>query len=221
MSKFMDFCRGIPKQAKFARAGQMGPAGRFCLARKEWMDSITRLSASLISIALVLGGCVEPADGYGFEIHQVKVANANRKLIASYDQQLRFSREARDALDHGVTLTVRVELELRDATNLTLLFDDHRDFELRYLPMLEDYEVTDLATGERQAFPRLRHALNALGRLNLQFDTGPLAPGIYEVRARTRIDKLALPAPMRLPTRFSPEWQHDSRWSTWPFEISV
>jgi hypothetical protein len=29
------------------------------------------------------------------------------------------------------------------------------------------------------------------------------------------------PAFSRLPTWFSAQWQHDSEWSTWPFEISA
>ena len=42
-----------------------------------------------------------------------------------------------------------------------------------------------------------------------------------KLRTRLRLDESRLPAPMRLPTWFSAQWQHDSEWSTWPFEISA
>lgn len=185
------------------------------------MDSITRLSASLISSALLLTGCVQAEGDYGFRIRHVEVAVAKRKLNTRFDQRLSFSDQARDALVHGVPLTVEVEVELRDATSLTLLYDDSRRFEIRYQPMLEDYLLRRLDGGQDQTFPRLRHALNALNRMDLDFDTGPLAPGQYELRTRTYVDLARLPAPMRLPARFSPQWQHDSKWSTWSFEIGV
>lgn len=185
------------------------------------MVSITRLSASLISIALVLTGCVESGGEYGFQIRKVEVGTANRKLNTRFDQRLSISDEAREALVHGVPLTIQVQVELRDASSLTLLYDDNRRFEIRYLPMLEDYQLRYLDGGSDQNFPRLRHALGALTRLDLSFDTGPLSPGSYELRARTHVDLARLPAPMRLPARFSPQWQHDSKWSTWSFEIGV
>lgn len=185
------------------------------------MVSFTRSYASLISIALFLTGCVKAEGDYGFSIRHVDVAVSNRKLSTSVDQRLSFSEQARDALVHGVPLTVEVEVELRDATSLTLLFDDSRRFEIRYLPMLEDYQLRRLDGGQDQTYPRLRHVLTALNRLDLAFETGPLAPGSYELRTRTHVDLNRLPAPMRLPARFSPQWQHNSKWSTWSFEIGV
>ncbi|MBT8062644.1 MAG: DUF4390 domain-containing protein [Gammaproteobacteria bacterium] len=169
----------------------------------------------------MLTGCVESEGDYGFQIRKVDVRTAERKLNTRFDQRLSFSAEAREALVHGVPLTIQVQVELRDANSLTLLFDDHRRFEIRYLPMLEDYQLRRLDGGSDQSFPRLRHALGALDRLDLSFDTGPLSPGNYELRTRTHVDLARLPAPMRLPARFSPQWQHDSRWSTWSFEISA
>ena len=185
------------------------------------MVSFTRCFASLISSAMLLAACVQAEGDYGFRIQKVAVSTGYRALNARIDQQLSVSEAARSALEHGVPLTVQLEVELRDARSLTLLFDDSRRFEIRYLPMLEDYQLIDLHSGTHQAFPRLRHVLRALGDLDVELKTGPLGPGQYELRARSRIENARLPAPMRLPARFSPQWQHQSEWSTWPFEIGV
>jgi hypothetical protein len=179
-----------------------------------------RLFTSLLSI-LLLTACTRADDGYGFRINQVRITPGYQVLVASYDQNLVLSSEAIEALENGVPLTVRVELELRDANTLTLLSDSYVRYEIRYMPLLQQYRLLSPGGQTPRNFPRLRHALAALSELKLDLKTSPLAPGSYEFRARTRLDNARLPAPMRLPTRFSGQWQHDSGWSTWPFEINA
>jgi len=179
-----------------------------------------RLSASLLSLWLLVA-CTRADDGYGFAINNVVVNPGYKVLAVNYDQSLALSREAIEALENGVALTVQIEMELRDTQSLTRLSHSYRRFEIRYLPLLQQYQLTDVADQSPRNYPRLRHALAALSRLDLELKTSPLAPGTYEFRVRTQLDNNRLPAPMRLPTRFSSQWQHDSEWSTWPFEISA
>ncbi|MDX1459590.1 MAG: DUF4390 domain-containing protein [Xanthomonadales bacterium] len=185
------------------------------------MGFTTPACASLLSASLLLTGCSAPSAEHGIELSRVDIRTGPRRVEATFFQNLKLSAEAQQALEHGVPLVVEVRMELRDALTLTLLHDEARQFEIRYLPMLEDYQLRSLAGGEPRAFPRLRHALAELGQLELEFDTGPLAPGQYELRARTQLSLTHLPAPMTLPARFSTDWRHDSRWTTWPFEINV
>ena len=179
-----------------------------------------RLFTSLLSI-LLLTACTRADDGYGFSIDQVRITPGYQVLVANCDQDLVLSREAIEALENGVPLTVRIELELRDANTLTLLSDSFVRYEIRYMPLLQQYLLAGPGGQAPRSFPRLRHVLAALSELNLDLKTSPLAPGSYEFRARTRLETARLPAPMRLPTRFSGQWQHDSGWSTWPFEINA
>jgi len=180
-----------------------------------------RSCASIASAVLLLAGCVQSSGDYGFRILDVQIRPAYQRLSTRYTQELTLSGEAVEALEHGVPLTVQLDMELRDSQTLTLLADQTRRFEIRYLPLTQTYRLSGLDDGSQQDFPRLRHALGDLSRLDLDFSTGPLAPGLYEFRVRTRIDERRLPAPMRLPARFSAQWQHDSEWTTWPFEISA
>ena len=182
-----------------------------------------RFCARLLSIAgLLLAGCgQEAAVDYGFYINDVSVSRAYQSLNVRLQQDLELSRQAREALEHGVMLTINLEMELRNDNKMIVVRRDARRFQLRYLPLSERYQLSEEETGELQTFSRLRHLLAAIDDLNIQLSTGPLPPGTYELRTRIRLDESRLPAPMQLPAWFSSQWQHDSEWSVWPFKVSV
>lgn len=181
-----------------------------------------RFYASLLSIAaLLLCACGKPDVDYGFTIDKVSVNRAYQALSVNLQQTLVLSQQAREALEHGVTLTIMLELELRNDNNMIVMRRDARRFQLSYLPLSERYQLSEDASEELKSFSRLRHILAEMAVLNVQLATGPLPPGSYELRTRIRLDKSLLPAPMQLPAWLSSEWQHDSEWSVWPFKVSV
>jgi len=181
-----------------------------------------RYYVSLLSIAVFfLAGCdqADTAD-YGFTIDNVSVSRAYQSLNVRLQQNLELSQQAREALEHGVTLTISLEMELRNDTNMIVVRRDARHFQLSYLPLSERYQLSE-KPGELQTFLRLRHLLASIDDISVQLSTEPLPPGNYELRTRIRLDESRLPAPMQLPAWFSSQWQHDSEWSVWPFKISV
>ena len=182
-----------------------------------------RFCASLISVGVFcLAGCGQgDVVDYGFTINTVTVRTAYQALDVHLQQGLEVSEQAREALEHGVTLVVALELELRNDNKMIVMQRDARYFQLRYLPLSERYQLSEEETGELQTFSRLRHLLAAIGDLNIHLATGPLPSGSYELRTRIRLDESRLPAPMRLPAWLSAQWQHDSEWSVWPFKISA
>ena len=180
-----------------------------------------RLFVSLFSLTLLLCACQQAGSDYGFNVRSVQLQPGYQRVLARYDQDLSLSREAIEALEHGVPLTLQLELELRDSSNLNLLADDRQLFEIRFLPLNEIYQLSGPGQNNIRSFPRLRHVLTELANISVDFQTGPLAPGAYEFRSRISLDNAQLPAPMHLPALFSADWKHDSEWSTWPFEISV
>ncbi len=181
-----------------------------------------RFCVSLLSVTVFfLAGCdQEDTVDYGFSINDVSVSRAYQSLNVHLRQDLRLSQQAREALEHGVTLTISLEIELRNDNNMIVVRRDARHFQLNYLPLSERYQLSE-KPGELQTFIRLRHLLATIDDFNVQLSTGPLPPGNYELRTRIRLDESRLPAPMQLPAWFSPQWQHDSEWSVWPFEINV
>ena len=182
-----------------------------------------RFYASLLSIAVCfLAGCEQkdPVD-YGFSIENVSISRAYQSLNVRLQQGLELSEQAREALEHGVTLTVVLEIELRNDNNMIVVKRDANRYQLRYLPLSERYQLATEKSGESKTYSRLRHLLAAIDDLNIQLSTGPLPSGGYELRTRIRIDESRLPAPMQLPAWFSAQWRHDSGWSVWPFEINA
>lgn len=180
----------------------------------------TNLPSLLAAVLLTVACRGDPVE-FGFHIDQVIVRPAPQAVQVRLDQDLRLSWESRNAMLHGVPLVLSLALEVRGPSSREQRASREQRFEIRYLPLSQRYELTEAGTGQVRTFPRLRHVINALARLNTRLDTGPLAPGDYELRARMKLEQGSLPMPMQLPVLISGKWRHDSDWSSWPFKINA
>ena len=179
-----------------------------------------RITAVPVLLAAIgLTACGGQAQGGRFEVHAVDASWSNGRMEVSFEQALSLSPEARNALVHGVPLTLALELVLRDAKTQTRLKKHRAQYEIRYLPLSEHYQLSRPGSDASQTFPRLRHALAELGSLELEVETGALPRGEYELLTRSFLDKQEMPPPMRLPVLFSPRWSHESEWTSWPLNI--
>lgn len=191
-------------------------------AFKNRPDRPVRRPAAWLLAALLLGGCGPAQEGGRFELDRLDANWSTGRLDVRFSQRLRLSPEARNALQHGVPLTVGVELVLRDAHTQNRIRRDRFFYEIRYLPLSEHYQLSRLSDDgddELRTFPRLRHALAELSDLRLSVETGALPGGEYELLARSYLDKRRMPPPMRLPVLFSPRWNHESAWTSTALEI--
>lgn len=180
------------------------------------------LNTALLGFAAaLLSGCGDQAIDYGFHITNVAVNRGYQALNIHVNQELDLSQQAMDALQHGVTLTIRLDIELRNDNNMIVVRRQSKRFQIRYLPLSERYQLIGEEQEKMQIFVRLRHLFAAIGDLNVRLPTGPLPSGTYELRTRVQLDEGLLPAPMQLPALFSSQWRHDSEWSVWPFKVSV
>lgn len=177
----------------------------------------TLMTAGLSALlAALLVACSAPAPGGKFEVRAVETGWNGSRLHVRIRQRLELSPTAREALEHGVPLTIELHLILRRESDRTRVLETTRRFEIRYLPLSEHYRVTVADSPDRN-FPRLRHALGHLGTVELALEPGPLPSGDYEVLVQSRLDPGQLPPPMRLPARLRSDWAHRSGWTTWPF----
>lgn len=177
------------------------------------------LAGLLASLLLALGGCGSDGPAGAFEVDDVQASWANGRMQVRYRQNLKLSPEAQTALVHGVPLTVETDMVLRVAETKTRVTRHRSRYQIRFLPLSEHYELSSEKSGEVRTFPRLRHALAAIGSSQVTFETGALPRGEYELLVRTYIDKQTMPPPMRLPAMFSSRWRHQSDWTTWPLII--
>lgn len=168
---------------------------------------------------LLAGGCGGPRAGGEFVMEDVTGRWSNGRVYVTYRQRMKLSPEAQEALVHGVPLTLETEIILRDVRKQTRVSKHRTRHEIRYLPLSEHYQLSAAADETVKTFPRLRHALAALDRAELSFDTGALPAGEYELLVRSYLDKKVMPPPMRLPVLFSSNWNHESDWTSWPLNV--
>jgi len=166
--------------------------------------------------ALALPGCSPEQTDFGFSIERIEASASPDALNVVIHQQLTLSTEAKDALDHGVPLVIRTELELRLAGTRGNISQASREFEIRYLPLSNRYQLITRQPSSVHTYPRLRHVLAELGSVSFTLTPGLLPPGDYQLRARSLLDKQNMPPPMRLPAWFSAQWKLDSGWKSWP-----
>jgi hypothetical protein len=173
----------------------------------------------LLAALVALAGCSDPdADGR-FEMTRVESTWTNGRLNVISEQRLTLSDEARNALIHGVPLTLELDLVLRNSSNQTRTGQNKSSYEIRYLPLSDYYQLAFRENDTVMTFPRLRHVLAELSRLNVSVETGVVPAGDYELLARMTLDQHKMPPPMRLPVLLSAEWRHDSSWTSWPLQI--
>lgn len=168
--------------------------------------------------AALLAGCAPGSGDFGFVIDRVDTRWDHESLRVAVGQKLILSDEAKDALNHGVPLVFQTQVRLRNRVSGEELQQDHRTFEIRYLPLSERYQLSASPPLQVRTFPRLRHALGEVAAVEFTFAGLRTAPADLELRARSQLDKSQMPPPMRLPVWFSAEWDHDSGWTVWPVD---
>jgi len=183
----------------------------FCKRPAEWR---------ILLLALLLTGCAPRNQDFGFSIERIDTRAAAGMLSVVVHQKLVLSREAKNALVHGVPLSVRTEVALRPVQARGDVRQDHRDFEIRYLPLSERYQLTTTKPFSVQTYPRLRHVLAELSSVSFSMPQVPRTAGELKLHARSLLDKRHMPPPMRLPVWFSSQWQLDSGWRTWSLDDS-
>lgn len=163
--------------------------------------------------------CGAPAQPDRFRIENLAATWSNGTVDVRIEQRIELGEAARDALRHSVPLTITLELILRGAESRSRLLRFQRHYEIRYLPLSQRWQLRDGDDGPTRSFPRLRHVLADLGRVELSFATGALPGGEYELLARNYLDQERMPPPMRLPALFSARWDHASGWTAWPLAV--
>lgn len=167
---------------------------------------------------LLLPGCGDRNGSFGFELKGMEARVSGQQLNVELTQKIILSPDARAALENGVALHLEVRAELETQTDTITGF---RQFEIRYMPLSNHYQLSsDQATSVR-TFQRLRHVLAALSKIELVMPLENVVAGDYPLNARSWLEKSKLPAPMRLPAWFSPDWRLDSGWKSWSVHIAA
>ncbi len=128
-----------------------------------------------------------------------------------------------EALDHGVGVPIRVTTRVSRHHRWFATMDRDRNhrFEVRYLPLVRSYQLSEIKTGQVDAYPRMGMLVDALRRQR-DWHTGltrsEAAERDWQVEIRVELDRTRLPSPMRLPVWFDDQWRSASPWHGWRVE---
>jgi len=165
----------------------------------------------------------EEDPGY-FEIREANTQLKDGVYFLDALIEYRLSSEARSALQSGLPLTIRVEVEL--LRNRHWWFDSedaalHQRYQLEYHALSERFTIQNLNSGDQTSFSTLYAALDWLGHVNHfpLIDAALIEPGHeYYLRMRTVLDAEKLPGPLRLIAFWRRDWSLGSDWYRWQLQ---
>lgn len=182
-------------------------------------------AAPAIALSLVMLFAVapdSPAASFTIEDASVEVVNDIYMLDARIDYEL--SDEAVEALDNGVNLTIRIEVEFSRRRKYIwdpVVARTVQTYRLERHELSGRYVVVDTISGIRSNFGSLEEATDALGDVAAipVTERKTLKTGYhYRGRVKTSLDIEELPAPLRPIAYISPSWHLGSGW--YKFDIT-
>jgi len=163
-------------------------------------------------------------DKANFNIQSLETLMRDRVYLLNANFDYTFSKDAIEALEHGVPLLILVDIEIlsprwwwADETLANL----EQGYLLLYHALSESYVVHNLNSGTQNNFITLQQALGFLSEIKELpiLDANLLnSKKDYYLRVRTHLDIESLPAPMRPLAYISSDWQLSSDWYEWPLQ---
>jgi hypothetical protein len=165
---------------------------------------------------------IEEADDPGFfEVRSAVAELRNGVYHLNAVIAYRLSTEAMDALQSGVPLGIRLDIEIVHPRRWW--FDSEvalqQSYQLEYHALSERYIVLNVNSGDQSSFASLFAALEHLGRIDRLplIDAAVLEDGrAYDVRIRALLDQEQFPGPLRLLAFWRRDWSIASEWYRWP-----
>jgi hypothetical protein len=160
------------------------------------------------------------------EISVVYAASKERQgfYLVDIGLNLQIDEEIINALRHGVSLDIDIELEVRQERKWLwnkLVKEAILHFQLQHHPLSDDYVVINLDNTGRQQFQTLDKALDYLGSVKdyTLIEGDKLSRDknyIGRVKAELNIEEL--PPPLQPATYGSSQWHLESQWYEWPIK---
>jgi hypothetical protein len=193
-----------------------------------WLNALSFRKAVLLQVIILVvllsttaGPAAAQQDPGHFEVRSARVDLKSGVYFLDAWIEYRLSSEAREALQSGVPLTIRIDVEVLNSRRLW--FDAEEEsllqrYQLEYHALSERYIVHNLNIGDQASFSTLFSALNFLGRIeNLPLiDAALLDSGRdYVLRLRAVLDTERFPGPLRLLAFWRRDWSIASDWYRW------
>jgi hypothetical protein len=175
-----------------------------------------RACALLAALAL-LAGCIPFAEQVPGElaVRSAQLRDTAGGAMLDLALDCRLSGPMQDALEHGIPLTLRIDLDA--GRRLTRTHRQERQHvELRYFPLSRRYQLREAGSDDVRSFATPASLLAALGTLHLPLPDGfARLPAATPLRVSAALDPAALPGALRLPALFEPAWRLAAEEHAW------
>ncbi|MDR2013356.1 MAG: DUF4390 domain-containing protein [Rhodanobacter sp.] len=166
-------------------------------------------------LALTLAGCgfAQQQAAGELVVRSARVTNNGDTTRLALALDCRLSAPMQDALDHGIPITLRVDLH---AGRWPQAQDTTQRVELRYFPLSRRYQLHVLDSTDVRTFVAPAYLIAALGDLRIGLPQAfATLPAATPLRVSVGLDPAALPGALRLPALFEPAWHlaGDYTWS--------
>jgi hypothetical protein len=183
-----------------------------------------RLGAAALGAGFVLAVLPPPAvaeDQPGFVIHTAYTELVNGVYYLNADIGLNLSDDAVNALENGLPLTVKLQIEIIRHHTFWLnskAADLEQSYQISYHELTRRFIVTNLNSGEQQSYTTYREAITSFGQVSdlPVIDANLLEPGArYNIRMRAVLDVKSMPGPLQLIASLFKGWDLSSDWYQW------
>lgn len=181
--------------------------------------TVLRQAGVIIAVALL--PLIGKAADLDVRTASIGLADGAWQLMARIDYRL--TEEARKAIENGVVLTFRVEVEvarLRQWLPNEDIASVAEEWQLSYEPLSERYVVRYPRGTESSSHATLFGALNALGRvqgLRVAAEAELERGSEYEIAVRAQLSEQQLPAPLWAFRFWDSGFSLSSDWYEWTF----
>lgn len=183
----------------------------------QFSKKITERMLPTLLAGCLLAGCgalAQQTPGR-LTVRSAHLSSAGDSALLELGLDCHLSGPMQDALDHGIPLTLRIDLAAgrwpRTRASAT------RQVELRYFPLSRRYQVRELDGEDVRSFATPGYLIAALGALHLPLPAAFASlPEATPLHVSVALDPAALPGALRLPALFEPAWRLVAADTTWP-----
>jgi len=179
------------------------------------------LLGAAVTASLLLGLPAQADEQPGFVIRTAYTELVNGVYYLDADVGLNLSDDAVNALENGLPLTVKLQIEIikhrtwwLNSNTATL----EQSYQISYHALTRRFIITNLNSGDQQSYPTYREAITSLGQVSdlPVIDAKLLDAGAhYNIRMRAVLDVKSFPGPLQLIASLFKGWDLSSDWYQW------
>jgi hypothetical protein len=157
----------------------------------------------------------------GFVIRTAYTELVNGVYYLDADVGLNLSDDAINALENGLPITVKLQIEIikhrtwwLNSTTASLT----QSYQISYHALTRRFIITNLNSGDQQSYATYREAVTSMGQVSDLpiIDAKLLDPGAhYNIRMRAVLDVTSMPGPLQLFASIFKGWDLSSDWYQW------